>query len=124
MSTLKTVAVASCVVLVFILVVAESSSAEIPKKINYQGRLTDSATGSPLVGPHNMTFRIYDDLDAGSLLWSESSRSGIWAYTIEGLGGLAGESMRPRPRRGRIPCRTWRTEESRNDNAGSAWLEP
>lgn len=61
-----------CLLLVCALVVTGSSSAEIPNKINYQGRLTDSATGLPLAGSHDMTFRIYDDPGAGDLLWSES----------------------------------------------------
>ena len=61
-----------CLILVLILVVTVSSWAEIPKKINYQGRLTDGNTGGPLAGSRVMVFRIYDDPGAGSLLWSES----------------------------------------------------
>jgi hypothetical protein len=45
----------------------------VPSKINYQGRLTDSVTGQPLVGTHDMIFRIYDAYDKGSLLWSEQA---------------------------------------------------
>jgi len=61
--------------------------AEIPKKINYQGRLLDSGTGVPLVGPHTMTFRIYDAVSGGSLLWSETKveeadSSGVFATVL------------------------------------------
>ena len=49
---------------------------EIPKLINYQGMLTDDS-GTPLSGPHNLTFRIYDDTTgAGTLQWSET-QSGV-----------------------------------------------
>jgi hypothetical protein len=72
MSRMKTVLVASCILLALILAVTGSASPEIPKKINYQGKLTDSGTGRPLVGTHNMTFRIHDDPATGSVLWSES----------------------------------------------------
>jgi hypothetical protein len=47
-------------------------SAGVPQKINCQGRLTDSVTGQPEVGTHNVIFRIYDDPASGALLWSES----------------------------------------------------
>ena len=43
----------------------------IPHMINYQGMLTDDL-GDPLSGPHNLTFRIYDDTTGGNLEWSET----------------------------------------------------
>lgn len=49
--------------------------AEIPRLINYQGKLTDQA-GAPLDGAYELTFRIYDDVTAGNLLWQES-HSGV-----------------------------------------------
>ena len=50
--------------------------AEIPHLINYQGRLTDSG-GSPVAdGVYNITFRIYDDPNTGTLLWEEP-RTGV-----------------------------------------------
>jgi hypothetical protein len=50
--------------------------AEIPKLINYQGMLTD-AGGTPLNGPQNLIFRIYDDTTGGGTLqWSET-RNGV-----------------------------------------------
>ena len=72
MSSMKTGFVVSCVLLVLALIIAGSSSAEIPQKINYQGRLTDNVTGEPKVGTHNFAFRIYDDPFSGSPLWDES----------------------------------------------------
>jgi hypothetical protein len=58
------------IVLGLILLVAGQAGAAIPKKINYQGRLTDSA-GQPLVGPYSMMFAIYDAPSGGNELWSE-----------------------------------------------------
>ncbi len=43
----------------------------IPHLINYQGMLTNDL-GDPLSGPHNLTFRIYDDTTGGELEWSET----------------------------------------------------
>jgi hypothetical protein len=62
----------SFAVLALCFVAASSLQAEIPQKINYQGKLIDSVTGEPEAGTKDMTFRIYDDPNAGTLLWSES----------------------------------------------------
>jgi hypothetical protein len=51
---------------------AGSLRAEVPHKINYQGRIEDNATGEPLAGSHSVAFRIYDEAGVGTLLWSES----------------------------------------------------
>jgi hypothetical protein len=72
MRGLKPALVIGCILLTLTLTVIGTSSAEIPKKITYQGRLTDGATGNPLAGTHEMAFGIYDDPDEGVLLWSES----------------------------------------------------
>ena len=53
-------------------VVAGSVSAKIPGKINYQGRLTDAATRQAKPGEHNITFRIYEEADGGTHIWSEA----------------------------------------------------
>jgi len=45
--------------------------AEVPRIINYQGKVTE-IDGVAVIGPRDMTFRIYDDPSAGSLLWNES----------------------------------------------------
>ncbi|HVP57848.1 MAG TPA: hypothetical protein VMU02_07095 [bacterium] len=51
---------------------AGTAATGIPEKINYQGRLTNSATGLPLIGSHSLTFRIFDAASGGTLLWSET----------------------------------------------------
>jgi hypothetical protein len=59
-------------VLILMVVLAASASGDIPKKINYQGRLVDGSTGLPLAGPHSLVFRIYESASEGTLLWSET----------------------------------------------------
>jgi hypothetical protein len=63
------------VILVAILAMlfASGASAEIPRKINYQARLTDIESGDALRGARDMIFRIYDAAEGGSELWSESA---------------------------------------------------
>lgn len=57
--------------LILILITIGAGVAEVPGKINYQGRLTDPDTGKPLVGSHEMSFRLFDLPDGGAELWSE-----------------------------------------------------
>lgn len=45
--------------------------ADVPRTIHYQGRLTD-ADGTPLVGDHTVTLRLYDAAEAGTRLWEEA----------------------------------------------------
>ena len=52
-------------------VLAAAAAGDIPKKINYQGKLTDSS-GLPLAGSHSMVFSIYDAAVGGAPLWSET----------------------------------------------------
>ncbi|MDD5449562.1 MAG: tail fiber protein [Candidatus Omnitrophica bacterium] len=47
------------------------SYADIPRTMNYQGKLTDKQ-GYTLNGSYNVTFRIYDAPTLGNLLWQES----------------------------------------------------
>lgn len=58
-------------VLVLCLSVAEPGMAQVPKKIHYQGYLTDSS-GLPVNGTRTMTFAIYDVPTSGTALWSET----------------------------------------------------
>ncbi|MBI5594492.1 MAG: hypothetical protein HY928_00230 [Elusimicrobia bacterium] len=47
-----------------------------PSAVNWQGRLSDPATGNPVTAPTaQVTFRIYDASSGGSLLWSEGPRT-------------------------------------------------
>ncbi len=64
------------VLLTFILtVLALTANADVPRNINYQGLITDHSTGEPLVGPVDLTFKIYSCESCTYLediLWSES----------------------------------------------------
>lgn len=51
-----------------------TSYAEIPKLINYQGRLTDSQN-RPITGTANVTFKIYESEAGGTALWTETYTS-------------------------------------------------
>jgi hypothetical protein len=70
MSTRNLTAV--CCMFVVVLLVSGQSSSEIPRKINYQAKITDFTTGEPMVGSHDLTFSIYDQPLGGTLLWSEA----------------------------------------------------
>jgi hypothetical protein len=59
------------VVVVLVMTAIAGGTAAIPRKINYQARLTDSSTGQPRIGNLALTFRIYDDPLAGTLIWEE-----------------------------------------------------
>jgi hypothetical protein len=54
------------------LVCVGAALADVPQLINYQGRLTDTDTGEPLTGSHEVVFKLYDLSVAGAELWSES----------------------------------------------------
>lgn len=47
------------------------SYADIPRTINYQGKLTDKQ-GYPLDGSYDISFRLYDTATAGNPLWQEA----------------------------------------------------
>ncbi len=47
-------------------------SAQIPRTISYQGVLTDVNGTAVTDGAYEMTFRLYDALDGGTALWSET----------------------------------------------------
>jgi hypothetical protein len=54
--------------------------ATLPRLINYQGLLTDPATGEPVPdGDHEMTFSLYDVASGSTALWSETQM-----LTVEG----------------------------------------
>lgn len=48
---------------------------DVPSKISYQGRLTDSA-GNPLSGSYNLKFELWDQATGGTKLW-EQTKSGV-----------------------------------------------
>ena len=64
--------VCSIVFVCAVLIATARTSAEIPGKINYQARLTDTESGRPLEGSHDLEFRLYGSATEGDLLWSEA----------------------------------------------------
>jgi FtsZ-binding cell division protein ZapB len=74
------------------LFVSISFAAAVPKLVNYQGMLADSA-GNPLTGSHSLTFRIYDDSTAGNLEWTEVQsavevQNGLFSVVLGGVTAL------------------------------------
>ena len=49
---------------------AATAFAEVPHLIRYQGQAVDS-NSTPLEGPYNLTFRLYDAETAGTVVWEE-----------------------------------------------------
>ena len=72
MSVRRLALTALCIGLGVALVTPALAGAEVPRRINYQGRLTDSQTGQALPGSHTMTFRIFSQELGGTALWTES----------------------------------------------------
>ena len=70
-----------------------SNSSEIPKFINYQGKLTDNQ-GNPLTGDFSMTFAMYDAEVGGNLLWEEGPRD---VTVTEGLFSVLLGEVNPIP---------------------------
>jgi hypothetical protein len=60
-----------------------TSLGQVPREINYQGRLLDASAG-PLVGGHSVVFRIFDDPAGGVALWTETQ-----AVTADSAGVFA-----------------------------------
>ena len=66
--------------------------AEVPKIINYQVKLLDSS-GVILNGAYNITFKIYDAVSDGELLWEETHENvviqkGICSIILGGVTNL------------------------------------
>ncbi len=51
-----------------------TARAAIPEYLTYQGRLKDSS-GTALTGTYDFTFKIYDAVSGGNLVWSETQSS-------------------------------------------------
>src|SRR5688572_2598992 len=83
----------TCVGGAILSLVVSTAHAQIPGTINYQGSLKNS--GVAVNGTKSMTFSLYDDSTAGSLLWSEaqgvSVTDGIFTVAL-GSGTLTGGS--------------------------------
>lgn len=66
---------------------ALSTADAVPLQLTQQGRLLDSS-GSAITGLHDLSFRIYDDLSSGLLLWEEvltvDFQNGYYATVLGG----------------------------------------
>ncbi|HDR91353.1 MAG TPA: hypothetical protein ENN75_03785, partial [candidate division Zixibacteria bacterium] len=67
-----------------LLTIALTLTAQVPRSMNYQGKLTNP-DGVAIEGPVEITFRIYDDPTAGSLLWEEDHVGGDAIEVTNGL---------------------------------------
>lgn len=56
---------------VMVFLVCSSTYADVPKLINFQGRLTDATGKFVADGKYSVTFRLYEDSTGGSAKWSE-----------------------------------------------------
>ena len=78
---------------VFIILFAPPSLSDIPKVINYQGKVTDTG-GTPVAdGTYSMQFRIYDAETAGNLEWDSGSVSADVSVGVFEV--LLGDSPQP-----------------------------
>jgi len=67
----KNIFIIFCAVFISLIGILTSVEAlEVPQYLGYSGRLTDSSN-SALTDSYDMTFRIYDALSGGNLLWTE-----------------------------------------------------
>ncbi len=57
---------------IFVCVIVAIAFADVPEIISYQGRLTHETTGEPVVGSHDVTFRMFFTETGDSLLWEET----------------------------------------------------
>ena len=51
---------------------AGAALSQVPEKINYQLRITDSTTGEPEPGAHELVFRIFELETGGTAAWDET----------------------------------------------------
>lgn len=66
----------------FTLILVTTSTAQVPRLINFQGRLTEPDTGKPYPdGPYSITFRLYDQPEGGEAVWEE-------LQTLQLVGGM------------------------------------
>lgn len=64
---------------------ATAAVGSVPGGVNYQGRLDDN--GFPVTGSREMTFRVYDALSGGTLLWNSGAQTisfdrGLFSATL------------------------------------------
>ncbi len=61
----------STLIIAALFTIAMAAHAAAPRKINYQGYLTNPA-GSPLTGTYSIVFSLYDAATGGNQLWTET----------------------------------------------------
>jgi len=66
-----------------------TAGAQIPRTLSFQGVLTDSAGKPKANGSYNVTFRLFDALTGGSLLWTENAKPVV----VSGGKGLFSTSL-------------------------------
>jgi len=73
-----------CLIVLFIVLGTVGAFAQVPKKISYQGILTN-ASGTPVPnGTYNLVFGIYNVASAGSALWTETWNAANAVQTTNG----------------------------------------
>ncbi len=60
--------------LLLIILISTAAFSQVPKQISYQGILTDTTGNVKPNGEYNFTFRLYESINNGSALWSESKK--------------------------------------------------
>ena len=88
-STLKTAAFGLISTWLLVTLPILLAHGQVPHSISYQGKLVEDASGDPLVGPVEMTFRIFDADTNGHLLWEETHAAvvledGVYHVTLGG----------------------------------------
>ena len=71
-----------------------AAASNLPLRVQFQGRLTDPATGNPRNGAYDMTFKLYAAPSGGSALWTESQTqvpvsNGVFAVQLGSLTALS-----------------------------------
>jgi hypothetical protein len=67
---------------------ARVAAADVPQKLNDEGRLFDATSGMPVTGSHTLKFLIYAGSSGGTALWTQTStvmlNNGFFAVTLDG----------------------------------------
>lgn len=71
MRCVKTRYVGICLLILLVVIAASRVTGEIPRKVNYQVKLTDAASGAPIAQSVYLTFRLYAENEGGDALWKE-----------------------------------------------------
>lgn len=86
----------SFIILLFVTSSSASAAQTIPYKINYQGRLTNSAGSIVANGLYNIKFTIFDASTGGTQKWQESRETTTRVQITNGLFDVRFLAMSPR----------------------------